>query len=103
MIVLKRDSGWVDRFRAYQVVLNEEVIGKINNGEEKSFNIPKGNHKLKLVIDWCNSNSLDFTNSNNSPIKFDCGSNLRGLKLFSTIYYTFSRPEQYLWLKLRTV
>lgn len=102
MMVIKRDSGWVDRFRSYQVILDDEVIGEINNGEEKSFDLPKGNHKLKLVIDWCNSNSLTVNNENGNAMSFECGSSLRGFKAFLVLFYVFSRPDEYLWLKQRT-
>ena len=35
MIILKRDSGWVHKTKAYNVILDGDLIGEINNGEEK--------------------------------------------------------------------
>ncbi|WP_223789434.1 hypothetical protein [Marinicella meishanensis] len=98
MMILRRASGWTDRFRSYQVLLNDKAIGKINNGEEKSFEIQEGNHKLKIVIDWCSSQSLDFHNDNSTPLNFECGSSLRGLKIFSGLHYVLNRTDEYLWL-----
>ncbi len=34
MIKLKRDSGWADRARAYKVILDDNIIGSIKNGED---------------------------------------------------------------------
>jgi len=34
MIKLKRDSGWADRARAYKVLLDDNIIGSIKNGED---------------------------------------------------------------------
>jgi hypothetical protein len=98
MIKIKRDAGYVDRFRAYKVVLDGNVIGEIKNGQQGEFDIPPGNHQLHLKIDWCRSNIVNFETTG-SLVDFECGSNLRGIKLlFAFLYATFLR-SQYLWLK----
>ncbi|MTI96927.1 MAG: hypothetical protein FH749_15905 [Firmicutes bacterium] len=101
MIRIKRDSGFVDRVRAYKVVLNDEVVGTISNGQQIELNVPPGRHRLNLKIDWCRSNIVEFEMSEH-PINFECGSNLRGAKFllpFIEIYYiTFGR-NKYLWLR----
>lgn len=98
MIKLKRDSGWADKARAYKVVLDDNVIGKIKYGEKIEFDVPDGNHKLFLKIDWCRSNSVDFDVSS-STVFFECGSSLRGWKIFLYILYIIFLRNKYLWLK----
>lgn len=97
-IKIKRDSGYADRLRAYKVVLNGEVIGKITNGQTVEFDIPKGIHKLQLKIDWCRSNIVEFE-MKNKTIEFECGSNLRGAKIFLALFYILFLSNKYIWLK----
>ena len=98
MIKIKRDSGYADRLRAYKVVLDEKVIGEIKNGQEVAFEIPKGSHQLYLKIDWCRSNIINF-DADDSDAGFECGSSLRGVKIFLAIFYITLSKDQYLWLK----
>jgi len=97
LIRIKRDSGYADRLRAYKIVLDGNVVGEINNGQQLELNVTPGKHRLNLKIDWCRSNILDFE-MNGNTIEFECGSNLRGIKvLLSILYVTFLR-SQYIWL-----
>ena len=98
MIKIKRDSGYVDRLRAYKVILDEKVIGEIKNGQEITLEIPKGSHQLYLKIDWCRSNIINF-DINDDNVEFECGSSLRGIRIFLTIFYIIFFRDQYLWLK----
>ena len=91
MIIITRDSGWVDRARAYKVSLDGKVIGKVKNGQEIQFDVPPGKHKLHLKLDWCRSNIVEFEVLD-GPVEFECGSNLRGFRsllavLYATILY----------------
>ena len=98
MITIKRDSGLSDNLRAYKVVLDEITIGDIGDGQVASFEVPKGSHALYLKVDWCRSNVVNF-DVDGGVVEFECGSNLRGLKiLLAFIYVSFLR-DKYLWLK----
>ena len=99
MIKIKRDSGYVDRLRAYKVVVDGNVVGEIKNGQQIELDVSQGKHELFLKIDWCRSNVVEFESDGSSDIEFECGSNLRGLKiLLSIVYVTFLRSK-YIWLK----
>ena len=41
-IILKRDSGYADRLRTYQITLDNEVIGGIADGQEATFDVEPG-------------------------------------------------------------
>ncbi|HUU02656.1 MAG TPA: hypothetical protein VM425_14545 [Myxococcota bacterium] len=98
MIRITRDSGYADRIRAYKIVLDGNVIGEIRNGEQLELDVPPGKHKLHLKIDWCRSNFVDFE-TNGNTVEFECGSNLRGSKIFSSIIYVTFLRNKYIWLK----
>jgi hypothetical protein len=57
-IELKREMGWVDRLRAYHVILDGSPIGEVRAGEAKHFEIEPGRHELELKIDWCRSRTV---------------------------------------------
>jgi len=98
MITIRRDSGYADYLRAYEVVLDGNVIGKIKNGQELELNVPSGQHELYLKIDWCRSNGVAFEN-NGSNVVFECGSSLRGLRILLAILYITFFYDKYIWLK----
>ena len=98
MIKIKRNSGYADKLRAYQIIVDGKVIGEIKDGQKIEIAVPKGYHKMYLKIDWCRSNFIDFELSE-EVIEFECGSNLTGIKLlFSIVYATLFRND-YIWLK----
>ncbi len=98
MIRLKRVSCWTDRLRAYKVILDGNTLGEIGNGEEREFKVPAGKHTLKMKIDWCGSNTIDFETQGN-PVEFECGSNLGGTRALLAIFYVFFLRNEYVWLK----
>jgi len=57
-ITLSRGTGYADRLRSYRVMLDGKEIGRIGNGETKSFPVGPGQHELVVKIDWCSSTTL---------------------------------------------
>lgn len=100
MIRIKRDTGFADRFRAYKVILDGNVIGEIKNGQQVEFDVSSGKHQLNLKIDWCRSNIVDFE-MNQDIVEFECGSNLRGFKILLASFYVIFLRSKYIWLKMK--
>lgn len=88
-------SEWI---RAYKVVLDGNVIGKIKNGQQLELDIAPGKLQLNLKIDLCRSNIVVFE-VNQDTIEFECGSNLRGFKLPLMFIYPLFLRSKYIWLK----
>lgn len=86
-ITLSRDSGYADRIRAYRILVDGVEVGTINNGESKTFSIEPGPHEMVLKIDWCSSNTIKFDLPAARSLRFECGSNLRGLGILLSFYY----------------
>ena len=101
MAVLKivRDSGYADRWRAYQVILDGAKIGEIRNGQTRQSAIAPGQHKLSLKIDWCVSNTVEFNVTGEGPLMFEAKSNLRGLNIFAALWYLIFDRRSYLLLE----
>jgi len=101
MAVLKivRDSGYADRLRAYQVILDGVKIGEIRNGQTQQFPVTPGLHAISLKIDWCGSKAIEFTVTGEDQLTFQAKSNLRGPKLVSALWYVIFDRNSYLLLK----
>lgn len=98
-ITLSRGSGYADRLRDYRVILDGQEIGRLGNGESKSFPVASGQHQLAVKIDWCSSNELTFSVSPDGRLTFQCDSKLRGLRLLGAVYYVLFARKSYLRLK----
>lgn len=97
-IIIKRDSGYADRLRAYKIILDGKIIGKIKNNETVELSVSEGFHSIHMTVDWCRSNIVNFE-SDREVITFDCKSSLRGFQiLFAIFYITFLR-NQYIRLE----
>lgn len=101
MAILKivRASGYSDRLRAYQVILDGAKIGEVRNGQTQQFAIAPGQHTLSLKIDWCVSNTIDFTSAGDEEIRFKAKSNLQDLKIFAALWYVIFDRHSYLMLE----
>lgn len=100
-IFVTRANAYADHLRDYQLLLNDKEIGRIAQGETRIFNIPPGTHKLRLKIDWCGSNFIEFNITDGKCCHFECGSNLTEIKLLFSLFYVIFARNQYLWLRSR--
>jgi hypothetical protein len=51
LLEIRRDSGYADRVRAYEVWIDGAVVGEIRDGEVKQFPVASGDHELRIKID----------------------------------------------------
>ena len=72
-IVLRRTQAHGDRLRAYKLVVDDKTIGRIKDGETKSFEIEAGSHEACLKLDWVRSDSLTFSVGAGEEIRLRCG------------------------------
>lgn len=93
-----RDSGYADRLRAYDVVLDGNKVGKIGNGETREFPVSNGQHDLSLKIDWCGSKVIRFTAAAGDVLTFDAKSNLRGPAVIGALWRAFFARKS--WISL---
>ncbi len=45
----------VDRFRRYRILVDEQMVAKISNGETLDLRLEPGSHRLELRVDWTGS------------------------------------------------
>lgn len=87
---LKRDSAYADGVRDYKVILDNQVIGNISDGQTQQFDISEGAHTLYLKLDWARSNKISFNANSSEELNFTCVSSLKGSAvLLAIVYATF--------------
>jgi len=59
-LIIKRNSEWATRMRAFDIYLNEKKLVEINDKQVFSFEIPEGRYQLRAKIDWCGSEPLNI-------------------------------------------
>ena len=98
MILLKRPFAAADMLRAYKIVLDGRVVGTIRCGKTVQVAVSPGRHTLRLQIDWCYSNAVEFDNHGQALV-FECGNNFSGMRLFSGVRHLVAPSGDYLWLR----
>jgi hypothetical protein len=98
-IHLKRDSGYADSIRNYEVILDGKLIGKIADGKSESFKASAGTHTLQLSIDYIKSNKLSFECSDKETVSFECRNTLRGKRYILLPLYLTILKSKYIKLK----
>lgn len=60
LVLGRAAKGWVDRYRAYEVMVNGELREEIRSGGKIVIEVSPGEVELYLKIDWRRSRVLQF-------------------------------------------
>ncbi len=55
VIIVHRGGGFVDGARAYKIVIDGIVSGKISKKGTLRLKVPAGGHEVVARVDWCGS------------------------------------------------
>jgi hypothetical protein len=95
-ITIVRDSGYVDRLRAYEVLIDRQRLGELRNGESKQFTISPGQHELMVKVDWCSSKPVNFTAVEGEDMAFYAKSNVRDKTGYAILWLILFHRDAYL-------
>ena len=95
-LVLARPKAYVDKVRAYKIMLDGQEIGRIKEGAEESLTIPSGSHELQLKIDWALSPVVRFDAADGHVVKFTCKPRPNP---FTVLYYATIARKNYISLE----
>ena len=97
---IRRANQYADRLRSYSIMLDGIKVGEVKNGETQELPISPGQHQLRMKIDWCGSNSIQFaTTSENDVLTFSARSSFTGLAIFAVLYYMIFQPNAWIILE----
>lgn len=99
-VILKRQSTYGDKLRAYKIFVDDLEVGKIKDGEVWTHSVSQGEHTLQLKVDWCKTPQIKFV-SQEQDCEFECHSNVTGWKVPFVILFLFM-PSKWIALRKRT-
>ena len=95
-ITVNRISGYSNKLRKIKLVLDNQEIDEIKDGEIRTIKVTPGKHKLIAKIDWCQSNEIELNIKDEENRQVT----LKGTNPFLVLYYiTFGRNS---YLKLES-
>ena len=98
MIILSRGKAFHDKFRKYEVYIDDKHVADIKESEDIRIDVEPGKHKIYLKIDWCSSNTIQVDCIEGRDLLVNCGNAVKGIsKHFFLYYITFARSK-YLWI-----
>jgi hypothetical protein len=56
--ISRKLERWRDQGRKYKVVIDGQIVGAVHNGESRDFTVTKGEHCVRIRIDWSGSRDL---------------------------------------------
>ncbi|MBI1341357.1 MAG: hypothetical protein GC171_00335 [Terrimonas sp.] len=59
-IILNRKSEWVNNSRAYQFLIDGNVMSRVRNGESLEFQVEPGLHQFSCKAGWCGSEVIEM-------------------------------------------
>jgi hypothetical protein len=94
-ITVARGGAYVDKARAYKVMLDGTEVGRVKDGKTESFSVPAGAHELNLKVDWATSPTMRFDVAPGEEVRFACRP--AGNPFTALLYSLFARKK---YLKL---
>jgi|GEM_PF-3286081 len=93
----------ITKSRTFEVLVDNQIIGLLSNGEIKEYNVTEGRHKLKIKSGRIGSKDLDFMIFNNEIKIFTASkSKVLNYSLLAIILFLISpfliTNNIYLWL-----
>lgn len=58
LVVERTSQAWVDRARAYQILVDGSVKGSVRCGRELALALPPGRHLVRARLDWTGSETV---------------------------------------------
>ena len=70
--VARDKGGGRDVFRAYQVLIDEQVVGRLRRGKTGRFDVPAGRHGVRIKIDWTGSPTVLVDLAEDQVVRLRC-------------------------------
>lgn len=88
---------WRDRFRSYEIHLDEQPVGEISAGEQAQLDVEPGHHTVEVKVGWAGRKPLKLTFESGQTISLDVRPN--GPAPFAILELAWPRA----WLRLRVL
>lgn len=95
-VTIARASAYVDRARAYKIMIDGHEVGRIKNDTSQTLSVPAGSHELFLKVDWATSPPLTVDVSPGQEVRYVCRPTANA---FLAVLYSFFNRKNYLTLE----
>jgi hypothetical protein len=95
-VTVARGSAYVDKARAYKVILDGTEAGRVKDGKSESFSVAAGPHELYVKVDWASSPTMRFDVAPGEDVRFMCRPNANAL---TAMFYSLFARKKYLRLE----
>lgn len=97
-LTVSRRHYYPDRLRAYKILIDGEVAGRIRAGQSIEIDVPEGPHVLQAKIDWCSSKPLtvDVAQTGSAVI---VRTGMPGWRIVLALFYITVLTRKYLVLE----
>ncbi len=98
ILEIRRTSQWANRLREIDILLDQNKIGSVKNGEVIEYSIAPGKYILHAEIDSCTTDKLVIELKASERRCFEIGSNHKGRKIFGMLPSAINNKD-YIYLK----
>ena len=74
-ITIDRINHYRDTVRAYQVKIDGQVIGRVKDGKQQTFEVSPGAHQVRVRLMWLQSPPVDLQLEEGSEVRLRTGPN----------------------------
>jgi hypothetical protein len=86
--IRRRHRAWADRLREYHVLIDNERVGTLRDGQSSTYSVDAGSHRVQLQIDWARSEPRTVDVAAGDIVALEC----RGRNPLAALYWiTFGR------------
>lgn len=72
MLTIKRENSKVDQNVPYQIIINDIMMGNLENDSVRTFDLKNGTYKMQIKSSRFVSNVVEFNITMGSLIEFTC-------------------------------
>jgi len=85
-IIIHRPNEYVGKLRKLWIFIDGEKTAYVKNGKTVSLEVNSGKHEIYVEMDYLKSNKLEMTVDPQDTVHLECGSTLRGIKVFFSAF-----------------
>ncbi len=86
VIVINRPQKYIHMFAKLWIFIDGEKTAYVKNGKTVSLEVNSGKHEIYVEMDYLKSNKLEMTVDPQDTVHLECGSTLRGIKVFFSAF-----------------
>jgi len=93
LTVEREHKAWVDRARAYRVLVDGGEVGRVRDGDTETYDVAPGQHTVQLKVDWARSRPIEVQVPDGGEARVRCRGNASPL---TALWYITAKANDYI-------